>query len=58
MPRDPTREKKAPKEAIEVFCPRCKRTEIIFLSQEEVGPCPLCKIPMVIRELLKEGKSY
>jgi ribosomal protein S27E len=58
MPGDPPRGKRTLKEAIEVFCPRCKRTEIIFLEQEEVGPCPVCKVRMVIRELLKEGKSY
>lgn len=46
------------KEAIEVICPKCKRTEIIYLPEEEMPKCEHCKIRMVIRELLDEGKSY
>ena len=46
------------KEAIEVICPKCKRTEIIYLPEEEMPKCEQCKIRMVIRELLNEGKSY
>lgn len=46
------------KEAIEVVCPKCQHTEIIFLQEEEIPPCPVCKGRMMIRELLKEGKSY
>jgi hypothetical protein len=46
------------KEAIEVICPKCKRTEIIYLPEEEMPKCEHCKVRMVIRELLDEGKSY
>jgi hypothetical protein len=46
------------KEAIEVFCPICKRTEIIYIPNEDIPNCPDCKIKMAIRELLTEGKSY
>jgi hypothetical protein len=50
--------KKDPVEAIEIKCPRCNRTEILYLVAEDMPKCPLCRIPMVIKELLKEGKSY
>ena len=46
------------KEPIEVSCPKCKYTEIIYIPDEEVPNCPRCRIQMVIRELLDEGKSY
>jgi DNA-directed RNA polymerase subunit RPC12/RpoP len=45
------------KEAIEVICPRCRRTEIMNLPDEEMPRCPDCRVRMVFRELLKEGKS-
>jgi len=45
-------------EAIEVVCPKCRRTEIIYLPNENIPKCPECDIRMVIRELLREGKSY
>ena len=45
-------------EAIEIICPKCKRTEIIYSPKEEISKCPDCKRQMVIRELLDEGKSY
>ncbi len=46
------------KEAVEVVCPKCKRTEIIYIPKEDIPKCPDCKIKMIIRELLTEGKSY
>lgn len=46
------------KEAIEVICPKCKRTEIIYIPKEEIPKCPNCDIRMVMKELLREGKSY
>lgn len=46
------------KEPIEVKCPKCDRTEIIYLPTEEFPKCPDCKVEMVIKELLDEGKSY
>lgn len=45
-------------EAVEVVCPKCKRTEIRYLPQETIPKCPDCSIQMVIQELLDEGKSY
>jgi ribosomal protein S27E len=44
--------------AIEVECPRCKETLIVYIPQEEIPKCPKCKTQMVIKELLDEGKSY
>ena len=46
------------KEAIEVICPKCKRTAIIYIPKEDIPKCPDCDIKMIIRELLTEGKSY
>ena len=46
------------KEAVEIVCPNCKRTEIVYITKEEVPKCEDCKVRMVIRELLKEGKSF
>ena len=45
-------------EAIEVICPKCRHTEIIYLPEEAIPKCPDCDLQMVIRELLDEGKSY
>ncbi|MDM8523728.1 hypothetical protein QUF80_10190 [Desulfococcaceae bacterium HSG8] len=44
------------KEPVEVVCPKCKRTEIIYMPDEEVSKCRDCGVQMVIRELLREGK--
>ncbi len=46
------------KEAIEIVCPKCKRTEIVYITKEEMPKCEDCNVRMVFRELLKEGKSY
>ena len=43
---------------IEVICPKCQRTEIFQLTKEQMPTCAECRVPMVIREVLKEGKSY
>ncbi len=45
-------------EPVEVYCPRCGRTQIVYLPKEKVPLCPDCRIEMMIRELLDEGKSY
>ena len=45
-------------EAVEIKCPRCKRTEILYLPEENMPKCRKCRVDMVIKELLKEGKSY
>lgn len=50
---------KPKKQAAEVICPRCHRTEIVYLPIDEMPKCPDCgDIRMVFRELLTEGKSY
>ena len=50
--------KKEKREAVEAVCPKCRRTEIVYLPDEDVPMCPRCRVRMVIRELLNEGKSY
>lgn len=46
------------KEPVEVICPKCRYTEIIYLPVEDLPRCPECNTPMSISELLDEGKSY
>jgi len=43
---------------VEVKCPKCGRTQIIYIPKEDIPNCPDCNIPMLINELLEEGKSY
>jgi transposase-like protein len=43
---------------VEVVCPKCQRTEIVYIPKEQIPKCPDCKTQMVLRELLREGKSY
>jgi hypothetical protein len=45
-------------EAAEIICPKCKRTEIVYLKSEDIPKCKDCNVRMVFRELLTEGKSY
>ena len=45
-------------EAIEVECPKCKETMIVYIPKEDVPKCQKCNVQMVLRELLDEGKSY
>ncbi|MCC7221880.1 MAG: hypothetical protein IT490_14260 [Candidatus Contendobacter sp.] len=44
-------------EPVQVQCPRCRHTEIIYIPIENMPHCPECGAEMVIRELLDEGKS-
>ncbi|MCB1825176.1 MAG: hypothetical protein KDJ54_11600 [Candidatus Competibacteraceae bacterium] len=44
-------------EPMQVACPKCRYTEIIYIPIEEMPRCPKCGIRMVIMELLDEGKS-
>jgi ribosomal protein S27E len=44
--------------SVEVICPKCRHTEIIYLQKEDMPKCPKCNIRMGIREVLREGKSY
>jgi ribosomal protein S27E len=45
-------------EPVEVVCPACQRTQIVYIPKEEIPKCPECQRQMVLRELLREGKSY
>jgi len=46
------------KEPVEVICPKCRYTEIVYLPIDDLPLCPKCNTPMLISELLDEGKSY
>lgn len=46
------------REPVQIKCPRCRTTRIIYIPDQEIPDCPDCKIPMVIEELLDEGKYY
>ncbi len=43
---------------VEVKCPNCDHTEIVYLQKEDIQKCPKCDIQMIIIELLREGKSF
>ena len=45
-------------EAVQVKCPMCDHTEIVYLPKEEIPKCPDHHVEMMIAELLDEGKSY
>jgi ribosomal protein S27E len=45
-------------EPVEVVCPKCQRTQIVYIPKELIPDCPDCRTPMVLSELLREGKSY
>ncbi len=46
------------REPVQIKCPRCKLTRIIYIPEQDIPNCPDCNIPMIIEELLDEGKSY
>ncbi len=46
------------KKAVEIVCPKCNRTEIVYIPDEDMPKCSECNTRMVIREILTEGKSY
>lgn len=46
------------RESLEVVCPRCRYTQIVTLPIDDLPKCPQCNTPMMISELLDEGKSY
>ncbi len=50
MPRDRA-------EPVQVECPRCRHTAIIYIPIEMMPRCPECGTEMRIKELLDEGKS-
>ncbi|MFO7817966.1 MAG: hypothetical protein ACQES5_09600 [Thermodesulfobacteriota bacterium] len=43
-------------EAVEFVCPVCKRSQIVYLPDEPIPECPVCKKKMVMKEVLTEGK--
>ncbi|MGE4267801.1 MAG: hypothetical protein AB7F25_10230 [Deferribacterales bacterium] len=42
---------------VEVKCPLCDHTQIVYIPKEEIPLCPIHKKKMIIKELLEEGKS-
>lgn len=46
------------REPVQLLCPRCRHTEIAYLPCDPFPRCPHCDIPLLIGELLDEGKSY
>ncbi|MBZ4648927.1 MAG: hypothetical protein JG760_1178 [Desulfomicrobiaceae bacterium] len=44
------------REFVEVVCPKCRQTRIICLPEEPMPQCEICKVTMVIKEVLTEGK--
>ena len=44
-------------QTVEVVCPKCQRTEIVYLPKEQIPTCPKCKVEMVLKEVLTEGKA-
>ena len=43
---------------VEVVCPKCRHTEIVKIPRDISFPkCPKCNSNMLIKELLREGKS-
>lgn len=44
------------REFIEVACPMCDQRKIICVPEESIPTCEFCKIEMVIKEILTEGK--
>ena len=45
-------------EPVQVRCPKCRFTKIIYIPVQDLPRCPECDTPMSIEELLDEGKSY
>ncbi len=43
------------KEPVEVICPKCKHTQVIYLKREDISKCSECDRSMVIREILGRG---
>jgi ribosomal protein S27E len=43
-------------EFVEVACPICDQRKIICVPDEPVPNCEFCRVPMIIKEVLTEGK--
>lgn len=46
------------REPVEIICPKCRYTEIVYLPLADLPRCPECNTKMMIAELLDEGKAY
>lgn len=44
------------REFVEVVCPKCRQSRIICLPEEPMPQCEICKVTLVIKEVLTEGK--
>lgn len=44
------------REFVEVACPICDQRKIICLPEESMPKCDYCKVEMVLKEVLTEGK--
>lgn len=42
---------------VEVKCPLCDHTEIVYVPNEDMPKCPIHNCTMNIHEVLEEGKS-
>ena len=45
-------------EVVEAKCPKCDHTAIVYLPKEPMPQCPKCRVQMVVKEVLTEGKYY
>jgi hypothetical protein len=52
------RSDRSKQEPVEIICPKCRYTEIVYLPIADLPLCPKCNTQMLINELLDEGKSY
>jgi hypothetical protein len=44
------------REFIEVACPLCNQRKILCVPDESIPKCEFCKVEMVLKEVLTEGK--
>ena len=44
-------------EAVEVICPKCRDTRIVYFPKESMPTCPVCKVEMIVKEVLTEGNT-
>lgn len=44
-------------EPVEVCCPRCGRTQIVYLPEEKPPVCPEDRLVMVVRDPVGDGRS-
>ncbi|WP_029898094.1 hypothetical protein [Desulfohalovibrio reitneri] len=52
------REGEGHSEPVQVYCPKCGHTEIVYIPREEIPLCPRHKKRMLVKEILTEGKYY